>query len=88
MSKTMNLNVRLGGSLKDYVAENIGGAGDYDNASEYVRDLIRQDKARTEQKRFEILKAELQKAFAAPDDTYIEITADEIIARNTVSPLV
>ena len=85
MSKTMNLNVRLGGSLKDYVANSIGESGDYDNASEFVRDLIRRDKAETEQKRFELLKAELQKAFAAPDNTYIETTAEEIIARNTNS---
>ena len=85
MPESMNLNVRLGGPLKDHVSESIGESGYYDNASEYVRDLIRQDKARAERKRVEILKAELQKAFAAPDNTYITLTAEEVIARNTVT---
>ncbi len=31
---------------------------------------------------FEHLKAELRIAFAAPDDTYVLLTANEVIARN------
>ena len=32
----------------------------------------------------EFLKAELGTAFAAPDETYFDLTADELIARNGV----
>ena len=32
----------------------------------------------------ELLKAELDTAFAAPDETYCDLTADELIARNGV----
>ena len=49
--------------------------------SEYVRDLIRKDKDRAEAAQFERLKAELGIAFAAPDDSYSALTADEVMAR-------
>jgi antitoxin ParD1/3/4 len=82
MSKSMTLNVRVNGPLGEFVAGNVGDAGTYENVSEYVRDLIRKDKERAEKALFERLKAELSAAFAAPDDTYGALTADEIIARN------
>ncbi len=82
MRKTMNLNVRIGGELSQHVATRTGDSGNYDNSSEYVRDLIRQDKERAETQSFERLKAELQRGFAAPDNSYVEVTADDVIARN------
>jgi antitoxin ParD1/3/4 len=78
----MTLNVRVTGALGDYVAANIGENGPYENVSEYVRDLIRRDKERTEQEAFERLRVELQRAFATPDSEYVEVTAAEVIARN------
>jgi antitoxin ParD1/3/4 len=83
MSKSMTLNVRINGALGEFVAENVSSAGTYENVSEYVRDLIRKDKARTERKMFERLKAELRTAFASPDTAYEVLTAHDIIARNT-----
>lgn len=82
MSRTMTLNVRVGGALGDFVAANVGDAGAYDNVSEYVRDLIRRDKARVENEAFERLKAELTRAFSAPDSAYRPLTAEALIARN------
>jgi antitoxin ParD1/3/4 len=79
---SMTLNVRVTGPLGEFVAANVGDAGSYENVSEYVRDLIRKDKERVERVAFDRLKAELGVAFAAPDDTYEALTADEIIARN------
>ena len=81
MSKLMTLNVRVSGALGDFVAANIGENGAYENVSEYVRDLIRRDKERAEGHAFERLKAELQRAFAAPDESYEVIDADALIAR-------
>ena len=77
MSDTMNLNVRISGSLKDFVSHEIQ-QGSYENVSEYVRDLIRRDKKRAEQQAFDTLKAELQLAFAASESEYIEISASDI----------
>jgi putative addiction module CopG family antidote len=78
------MTVRLSGSLSDFVAENVGDNGSYENISEYIRDLIRRDKARAEQAAFERLKAELTHAFAAPETSYKPLTAEELIARNRV----
>jgi len=82
MSKTMTLNVRVSGTLSEFVASNIGDDGNYENVSEYVRDLIRRDKERAEAEGFERLKAELTAAFAAPESTYEILDVETIIARN------
>ena len=79
---TMNLNVRISGVLTEYVSSAIGDTGEYDNASEYVRDLIRRDKAKTERAAFEAKRAALQQAFALPDSAYTEVTASDVIRRN------
>lgn len=82
MPRTTTMTVRLGGALSEFVAENVGENGAYENVSEYVRDLIRRDKARAEEEAFERLKAELQHAFSAPEDAYKPLTAAQVIARN------
>lgn len=82
MGKKMTLNVRIGGELGEFVADNVGEWGRYDNVSEYVRDLIRRDLERIEAEKFSKLKAELQRAFATPDSEYVYVTAEEVIARN------
>ncbi|CPR16738.1 hypothetical protein ABRZ24_15735 [Brenneria populi] len=82
MSRTTTMTVRLKGPLSDFVAANVGENGAYDNVSEYVRDLIRRDKERVEAEAFARLKAELTNAFAAPESSYVSLTAADIIARN------
>lgn len=81
MNKPIALNVRISGQLSEFVADNIGDDGRYDNASEYVRDLIRRDLDRVERERFAALKAELQIAFAQPESDAEAIDADAFIAR-------
>ena len=82
MPRMMTLNVRVSGTLSEFVAENVGDGGAYDNVSEYVRDLIRRDKERVEADRFNRLQAELSRAFAAPDSAYQPLDANAVIARN------
>ncbi len=79
MAETMTLNVRVGGALKDHIVESIGENGLYDNASEYVRDLIRRD--RIDAQRFAALKAELQAAFAEPESNAEAIDAETFLVR-------
>jgi Arc/MetJ-type ribon-helix-helix transcriptional regulator len=78
----MTLNVRVSGALGDFVAQNVGHDGVYENVSEYVRDLIRRDMSRVEAEASERLRAELTHAFAAPDSAYKTVTAQDIIARH------
>jgi antitoxin ParD1/3/4 len=82
MGKTTTLTVRIGGTLSEFVAENIGDQGSFDNVSEYVRDLIRRDMERADRDGFERLKAELTQAFSVPDEQYRPLTADMVMARH------
>ena len=79
---TTTMTVRISGELSAFVADNVGEHGLYENVSEYVRDLIRRDKARVEEEAFQRLKAELQQAFSAPEEAYIEMTAEQFLARH------
>lgn len=76
------MTVRLNETLSEFVATNVGPRGSYENVSEYMRDLIRRDKARAEQEAFDRLKAELAQAYAAPESSYKHMTAANVIARN------
>ena len=82
MPKMTTLNVRIGGGLSEFVSGVIGERGDYDNASEYVRDLIRRDKARSERSAFDAKKAALEQAFNLPDAAYREVSFTDVISRN------
>ena len=82
MSRTTTMTVRLSGALSDFVAANVGESGSYENVSEYIRDLIRRDKERAEKEAFSRLKAELTRAFAAPETSYEPLTAAEVVSRN------
>lgn len=82
MADTTTMTVRLSGVLSEFVAENVGENGAYENVSEYIRDLIRRDKERVERELFDRLKSELALAFAAPENTYKPLTAADVIARN------
>ena len=81
-TNTTTMTVRLSGPLSEFVATNVGEQGDYENVSEYVRDLIRRDKETREATAFERLKAELTHAWAAPESSYKPLTAADVIARN------
>ena len=85
MNKQTTLNVRISGSLSNFVAANVGDHGAYDNVSEYVRNLIRRDKERAEAAQFQRLNAELDRAFAAPEAIYGSLDADAVIARGVRS---
>lgn len=82
MNKQTTLNVRVSGALSEFVAANVGANGDYENVSEYVRDLIRRDKDQREGEQFARLKAELTRAFAAPEESFRPLDAESVIARN------
>lgn len=73
------MTVRLSGALSDYVSANVGESGDYETVSEYIHDLIRRDKARREHEAFERLRAELGRAFGAPEDSYRRLSAADVI---------
>ena len=82
MPRTTTMTVRVSGALSEFVAANVGEHGAYENVSEYIRDLIRRDKERAEREVFDRLKAEIGRAFTAPEESYRPLTAAEVIERN------
>ena len=75
----MSINVRVSGALKRHV-ETTTTKGDFESVSEYVRDLIRRDKAALEEATFASVKAQLQEAFSVPESEYELVSADDIRA--------
>lgn len=57
ISEMKSMNISLPESMRTYVEEQIKN-GDYGTASEYVRDLIRRDRASKEQNKLESLLLE------------------------------
>ena len=86
MARQTTLTVRLSGALNDFAQANVGEDGWYENVSEYIRDLIRRDKERTEQDAFDRLKAELAHAFAVPESSYTPLTAPRSSRATSTDP--
>lgn len=76
----LKINVRVSGALKAHVEHSVSD-GDYENVSEYVRDLIRKDKAAKEAAAFEAVKTHLQAAFTGSDAEGIQISKQDFLAR-------
>lgn len=76
-----NINVRVRGELRNHLDQQVGENGMYENASEYVRDLIRRDmKDRLEG--WDWLKQHLEPALRADAGEFVAVSADDVITRN------
>ena len=73
-----NVNVRLSGKLMEHLEKQISDDGLFENASEYVRDLIRHD-LQEQEKAWGWLRSHLEPAILADDSEYINATPAEII---------
>lgn len=76
-----SINVRVKGDLQTHLRQQIGEHGLYENASEYVRALIRRD-LKSRNKAWEWLKKELEPALRENEDNYITVSAQDVINRN------
>jgi len=76
-----NINVRIKGELQAHLQQQVGEHGLYENASEYIRSLIRNDiKSRGES--WAWLKRELEPALRADEGMFDVVTAEDVIHRN------
>ena len=78
---TANINVRIKGELHTHLQQQIGDNGLYENASEYVRSLIRND-LKKDNEAWEWLKKELEPALRADESMFVSVTAQDVIKRN------
>jgi Arc/MetJ-type ribon-helix-helix transcriptional regulator len=84
MTERIKVALELSGDLSSHVEGQIM-SGNYRDAAEYVRDLIRHDRDRWDAESFERVKAHLQEAFAAPEEDFVESSAEKIIAKYSAS---
>ena len=71
------LNISLPDQLREWVKTQIS-TGQYSSASDYLRDLIRQDVLSHEG---QWLKDHLQERLEAPDEVFVQSSADDVKAR-------
>ncbi|MGP4727734.1 ribbon-helix-helix domain-containing protein [Agrobacterium deltaense] len=76
-----SIHVKVSGALQDHIKQQIGGDGLYENASEYIRALIRHD-LRTRDEAWDSLQKELSPAMRADDSDFVAVSADDVIGRN------
>ncbi len=75
------VNVRLSGTLKEFLEDQVSPQGLYESASEYVRTLIREDYERTEARRWNNLARELEPGLSAAPSEFREVSAQDVIDR-------
>lgn len=71
---TTTMNISLPDSMKSFIDETLGEDG-YGTASEYVRELIRADQKRREEKKLEMLLLQRLK-----EDSDLEFNIDDVRA--------
>lgn len=76
-----SIHVRVTGLLQDHIQRQIGADGLYENASEYIRALIRSD-LQTKNEAWDWLQKHLEPAMRANEDVFVEVSADDVINRN------
>jgi antitoxin ParD1/3/4 len=82
MTRITKLTIYLSSTLKEFVDGHVGEAVACKSSSDYIRDLIRQNKERVDREAFERLGEELQHAFGKPEASYQALTAADVITRN------
>jgi antitoxin ParD1/3/4 len=76
-----SIHVKVGGQLQAHVQQQIGEDGLYQNASEYIRALIRNDLV-TRDQAWATLQDELAPAMRADDGAFLTASAEDVIRRN------
>lgn len=81
MVASENVNVRITGNLRAHLNRQIGAGGLYENASEYIRDLIRRD-LESREDAWQWLLKKLEPGIRAADNEFAKISKKEIIANS------
>jgi antitoxin ParD1/3/4 len=76
-----SIHVKVGGALQTHIQQQIGEDGLYENASEYIRALIRRD-LQSREEAWETLQKELSPGMRADDSEFVSVSAEDVIRRN------
>ncbi len=73
------VNVRITGKLRRFIEKQAGPDGLYESASEYVRDLIRRDYQRQEERKWSWLIDQLRPGMESDESEFLPFDQEEII---------
>jgi antitoxin ParD1/3/4 len=73
------VNVRFAGELKRFIQSRVTKSGLYGSASEYLRDLVRRDYEREEERKWSWLRAELKDGLKANEGEFVALNAGKLI---------
>jgi len=77
------VNVRITGKLRRFIEEQAGPIGLYESASEYVRDLIRRDYQRQDERKWSWLMDQLRPGMEADVSEFVPLDPEEILKAAT-----
>jgi antitoxin ParD1/3/4 len=78
------INVRFAGTLQQFIQQRVSGSGLYNSASEYIRDLVRRDYEREEERKSQWLREQLTAGAEAAESDFIPLDADALIQKARV----
>ena len=78
-SMSEGVNVRFAGKLQEFIRHRVEDSGLYSSASEYVRDLVRRDYEREEERKWAWLRSELEPGLKATGSEFISLDAAKVI---------
>ena len=73
------INVRFAGPLHRFIQQKTGPGGMYQSASEYIRDLVRHDFQREQERHSEALYQHLKTAAEAPPEDFVALDVESVI---------
>jgi antitoxin ParD1/3/4 len=74
------VNVRFSGELQRFIQERTGDSGVYSSASEYIRDLVRRDYEREENRKWLWLRHELKAGLESSESEFETLDVDGLIS--------
>lgn len=73
------INVRFAGTLQQFIQQRVSGSGLYSSASEYIRDLVRRDFEREEERKSQWLREQLKAGAEAAESDFMPLDADALM---------
>lgn len=75
------INVRFAGALQQFIHQRVSGSGLYSSANEYIRDLVRRDYEREEERKSEWLRERLRAGAVADELAFVPLNAEELLQK-------
>jgi antitoxin ParD1/3/4 len=79
------INVRFAGTLQQFIQSRVGELGLYNTASEYIRDLVRRDYERDEERKWSQLHDELASGLEADEADFSPLDAASLLEKARIT---